>query len=106
MLKVIVSVFKSEDELDPNNYRPISLLSMFNRVFEKLKCNRLKSFLDKHNLLYHCQCGFREKMFYSTWSYSVILLIEFSVILTRGNFSCGMFIDLKKAFETVNHSIV
>ena len=46
-LAKVLPVFKSEDELDPNNYWPISLLSIFNRVFEKLIYNRLKSFLDK-----------------------------------------------------------
>ena len=45
----VVPVYKNEDELDPNNYRPISLLSIFNRIFEKLMYNRLKSFLDEHN---------------------------------------------------------
>ena len=48
----VVPVLMSDDELDPNNYRPISLLSLFNRVFEKLMYNRLKSLIDKHNLLY------------------------------------------------------
>lgn len=45
-LAKVVPVFKSEDELDPNNYRSISLLSIFKRVFEKLIYNRLKFFLD------------------------------------------------------------
>ena len=45
-LAKVVPVFKSEDELDPNNYRSISLLSIFKSVFEKLMYNRLKFFLD------------------------------------------------------------
>ena len=60
-LAKVVPVYKNEDELDSNNYRPISLLSIFSRIFEKLMHNRLKSFLDKHNLLYHCQYGFWER---------------------------------------------
>lgn len=51
----IIPVFKSGDELDPNNYRPISLLLFFNRIFDKLMCSSLKSFLDKHDVLYHSQ---------------------------------------------------
>ena len=57
----VVPVYKNEEELDPYNCKPISLLSIFNRIFEKLMYNRLKSFLDKCNLFYHCQYGFREK---------------------------------------------
>ena len=41
--------------------RPISLLSIFNRLFEKVMYNRLKSFLNKYNVLYESQYGFRER---------------------------------------------
>ena len=56
----VIPVFKSDDEPDPNNYRPISLLSCFNRIFEKLVFKRLKSFIDKNNILYSFQYGFRD----------------------------------------------
>ena len=56
----IIPVFKNEDESDPNNYRPISLLSVFNRIFEKLMYKRLKSFIDKYDILSKSQYGFRE----------------------------------------------
>ena len=46
---------------DPSNYRPISLLSVFNRIFEKMMYYRLKSFLEQHNILHDSQYGFREK---------------------------------------------
>ena len=45
----IIPIFKSIDETDPSNYRPISLLSIFNRIFEKIMYNRLKCFLEKIN---------------------------------------------------------
>ena len=57
----IIPVFKNEDESDPNNYRPISLLSVFNRIFEKITYKRLKSFIDKYDILSKSQYGFREK---------------------------------------------
>ena len=46
-MQKIIPVFKNEDEFDPNNYRPISLLPVFNLIFEKLMYKRLKSFVDK-----------------------------------------------------------
>ena len=100
----VVPVFKNEDELDPNNYRPILLLSLFNRVFKQLMYNRLKSFLYKHNLLYHCQCGFREKC--STQDALIEIFDIIQLNIDKKLFSCGIFIDLKKAFDTVNHSIL
>ena len=57
----IIPVFKEGDETDLGNYRPISLLSIFNRIFEKLMYNRLKHFLEKHNILTESQYGFRER---------------------------------------------
>ena len=49
------------DETDPSNYRPISLSSVFNKIFEKMMYNRLKSFLEKYNLLFENQYDFRKR---------------------------------------------
>ena len=57
----VIPIYKSEDETDPGNYRPILLLSIFNKILEKLMYHRLKLFLDKHETLYHSQYGFRER---------------------------------------------
>ena len=57
----VIPVYKSDDETEPGNYRPISLLSIFNRIFEKLMYRQLKNFLDKHDILFKSQYGFREK---------------------------------------------
>ena len=83
-----VPVFKSEDELDPDNYRPISLLSLFNCVFEKLMYNRLKSLLDKHNSSYHCQYGFREKC--STQLALIDIVDRIQLNFDKKLFSCGI----------------
>ena len=56
----IVPIFKSDDKEEPGNYRPISLLSNLNRIFEKLMYNRLKIFIDQNNTLCSSQYGFRE----------------------------------------------
>ena len=57
----VVPVFKSGDESKPGNYRPISLLSIFNRRFEKLVCKRFIKFVNKHNTLYSSQYGFHRR---------------------------------------------
>ena len=56
----VIPIFKGGDESNPENYRPISLLSIFNRIFEKLMYKRLTKFIDKHALLYSSQYGFRK----------------------------------------------
>lgn len=56
----VMPAFKSDDETDPNNYRPISLLSNLNGIFEKLMYLRLKSYLNSHNILTSSHYGFRE----------------------------------------------
>ena len=60
----VIPVYKSDDETDPGNYRPISLLSNFNRIFEKVMFKPLKMFLDQNDILFRSQYGFRDK--YST----------------------------------------
>ena len=56
----ITPIFKSDDESDANNYRPISLLSNFNRIFEKIMYKRMTSYIEQHDLLYPSQYGFRK----------------------------------------------
>ena len=63
-LAKVIPMYKSGDESDPSNYRPISLLSIFNRIFERMMYNRLKSFIENCNILYYSQYGFRGKKVY------------------------------------------
>ena len=56
---IVTPVYKADDETVPNNY-PISLLSVFNRIFEKLMYKRLKSFINKNDIFFTSQYGFRE----------------------------------------------
>ena len=57
----VIPVYKGEDETLPENYRPISLLSIYNRLFEKILYRRLIKFIDKNDILYDLQYGFRNK---------------------------------------------
>jgi len=99
----VIPVFK-DDKTDPTNYRPISLLSNYNRIFEKIMFNRLKAFIDKNEILYRSQYGFRDK--HSTQHAILDIVNSIQKNMDNKLFSCGIFIDLKKAFDTVDHSIL
>ena len=87
---------------DPGNYRPISLLSNFNRIFKKVMFKRLKIFLDQNEILFTSQYGFRDK--YSTQHAILNIVNAVHSNMDKKLYTCGIFIDLKKAFDTVNQS--
>ena len=100
----IIPIFKADDETDTSNYRPISLLSNFNRIFEKIMYDRMRDFIEKHSLLYSSQYGFRQA--HST-QHAILDIVEtIQTNMDKKLFSCGIFIDLKKAFDAVNHNIL
>ena len=101
--KVIV-LHKGGSTQDMNNYRPISLLSIFDKIIEKLMHARLYEFLELHKVLFLNQFGFRKR--HST-AHSLIEITEvIKESIDKGKYGCGIFIDLKKAFDTVNHQIL
>jgi hypothetical protein len=57
----ITPIYKSGDTNEPHNYRPISILSVFSKVLVRLVYNQLDNFLEKHNIMYNYQFGFRKK---------------------------------------------
>ena len=101
----VIPVYKNKgDQLLVSNYRPISLLSNINKIFEKLVYSRLYSFLNLHNCIYELQFGFRTN--HSTNHALFSLTEEIRKALDSNNFACGIFIDLQKAFDTVDHQIL
>ena len=100
----VVLVFKSGDESKPGNYRPISLLSIFIRIFEKLVYERLIKFVNKHNILYSSQYGFRSR--HSTQHATLEILNDILTNFDKGQLTFCLFIDLKKSFDTVNYDIL
>ena len=100
----IIPIFKADDNTNPNNYRPISLLSNFNRIFEKLVYSRMESFIEQNNLLSPSQYGFRKA--HSTQHAILDIVSTIQENMDKRLFSCGVFIDLKMAFDTVDHKIL
>ena len=100
----VTPIFKKGSRVDKNNYRPISVLPIFSKLFEKLMYQRLYNYLEHHEILYPLQFGFREKCSTSHALISISELIRNSI--DNKEFGCGIFIDLKKAFDTVNHSLL
>ena len=95
---------KKESKLDHRNYRPISLLSVVSKIFEKLIYKRIYFYLDQKKLIYSKQFGFRAN--YST-NHAIISLTEhIRKLLDKGDYVCGVFVDLEKAFDTVHHEIL
>ena len=87
-----------------DNYRPISLLNCFSKIFERLIHKQVINFLHKHALLYQYQFGFREN--HSTTSALIEIIDGIKNDIDKGDFIIGTYLDLKKAFDTVNHPIL
>ena len=100
-----IPVFKDKGSLlDCSNYCLISLLSNINKIVEKLMYKRLYSFLSTHNCIYINQLGFRKK--HSAIHALISLTEHIHHALDSNNIACGIFIDLQKAFDTVDHKIL
>ena len=100
----VIPVFKKGSQTCLSNYHPISLLSTFHKLLEKLMYNRLIRFLDKHNVLYDKQFGFRSK--HNTDHAILSIPDKIQKAIEERNYSCGIFLHFSKAFDTVNHKIL
>ena len=79
----LIPLFKSESTMDVLNYRPISLLSFFSKIFEKLVYNHVVNLMNKHNLLYKLQFGFRKE--HSTQHALITLIDNITTVLNEGS---------------------
>ena len=103
-LAKVVPIFKAGDTSAINNYRPISVLSFFSKVFEKIVYNHVLDFIDDNNVLYDYQYGFRHS--HSTQQAIITLVDRITKSLDKGHIAITILLDLKKAFDTVDHRIL
>jgi uncharacterized protein YlbG (UPF0298 family) len=100
----VIPLYKSGDHMSISNYRPVSILPLFSKILERLMYSRIISFMNRNSILYKYQFGFREG--HSTNMALLVLAEQILSAIDNGEFVVGVFLDFKKAFDTVNHNIV
>jgi hypothetical protein len=100
----ITPIYKAGDPKQVQNYRPISVLPAFSKIVERLIHDRIYNFLQEHNVISDCQYGFRKK--YSTEMALAVTIDNITKSLDSKKHVIGLFLDLKKAFDTVDFNIL
>ena len=100
----ITPIYKKGDVNDPSNYRPISSLHYISKILEKCVVNRLTSFCDKFHIMAKNQFGFQKGK--STCDAILNLTETIHEALENKKFNFTLMFDIKKAFDSVNHTIL
>ena len=96
----VIALQKKGSTDNPSNYRPISLFSVFSKIFHR----KLYLFHEINEILDPIQFGFSKKQ--STLHTLISTTEHIKNTIDNGNYGCGIFINLKKTFDTVNHTIL
>ena len=99
----MISVHKKGQKTNVNNYRPIGLLPVLSKILEKILYNRQYSFLSQSNFCYDLQFGFRKN--HSTRHAATVMVENITKSFEDKEYTFGVFLDLFKAFDTIDHSI-
>ena len=100
----VTPIFKSAKKELLTNYRPTSVLSWFSKILERIMYNRVYNYLNDNNLLFRKQFGFRKG--HSTDHALIKLIDSIYDSFNQNKYTLGVFIDLSKAFDTVDHNIL
>ena len=100
----VIPIYKSSSKQSISNYRPISILTFISKVFEKILYNHISQFMDRNDIICSNQFGFRKN--HSTQQAIITLINKITSDVDSGDIAVNIFIDLKKAFDTVSHSIL
>jgi len=100
----VIPIFKSGDNLNVDNYRPISLLSSISKILEKIVAEKLIFHLTSNDLLYNHQYGFLPNK--STEQNLLHIVNYITEALNDGMYCMGVFLDLRKAFDVCSHEIL
>ena len=103
-LTKVIPIHKGDETTDPTNYRPVSVLSVFDKLTEKVMLNRILKFLNKNNIVYKHQFGFRKD---HATAHALTEVIDYVYkSLDEGSYVFGIYNDLRKTFDTVQHQIL
>ena len=100
----VTPIYKDDIKTNPNNYRPISVLPIVSKFIERIVFNQLYAFLMRHDLLADAQSGFRPC--HSTLTALLDITNDWFSNMDNGLLNGVLFLDLKKAFDTVDHEIL
>ena len=100
----VIPLYKSDDSMSFNNYRPVSVLCVLSKIFEKIMYNRVAAFLEIFKILHDNQYGFRKK---SSTHVALLTFIDKVIeAIENGEYAIGVYLDFSKAFDTVDHQIL
>ena len=100
----VTPIDKGGETTDSANYRPISTLSTFTQIFEQCIYNQLINYIEKHKIIFQFQFGFRKG--HSTAQAITEITNTLRKAIDDNLYTCGVFLDFSKAFDTVNHTIL